>query len=239
MEVFKFKSFDICQDREVMRINTDGVLLAAWVKPINSASILDVGSGTGVIALIMAQRFQNASIKAIDIDKHASELSALNFSNAPWSNRLESVYEDFKIFSKLIPPSSFDLIISNPPFFNNSTPSSQVAARRSKHTQTISHEEIIDISKMLLSPKGELAMVLPANEAEKNMEYAVGKGFFCRRKLFVYPDESKQLERILFQLTLSEHEFPEEHKRIFIRNAGTADFSKEYRSMTKDYYLNF
>jgi tRNA1Val (adenine37-N6)-methyltransferase len=239
MDIFKFKAFDIYQDRNVMRVNTDGVLLAAWASASIPGNILDVGSGTGVISLIMAQRYPKALIKAIDIDQHATKLSNLNFQASSWSARLEATHVDLKSFTNQTEPGKYNFIISNPPFFNNSTKSLKSVNARSKHTLSLSHESILECSKILLSDDGEIAMILPEKEALHCLDYAESIGYNCLNKMFVYPDETKEMERILFKLSLQSERVKLTEEKLFIREGNPKEFSQEYKRITKAYYLNF
>ena len=114
--MFSFKQFDIAQDKCAMKVGTDGTLLGAWVKADDPKEILDIGTGTGLIAMMMAQRFANAQVKAIELDMDASHQAAENFQNTPWANRLFQEHISLQEFKH---PPSFDLIVSNPPYFEN------------------------------------------------------------------------------------------------------------------------
>lgn len=239
MDIFTFKAFDILQDDNVMRINTDGVLLGAWAMPENPKNILDIGCGTGVISLMMAQRFKNATIQAIDIEARAAKLSALNFNRSSWSNRLTALQEDLETFTERFSEGYFDFIITNPPFFNNSTPAFELIATRAKHTKTLSHSAIINCAKILLKNGGELAMILPVHEAIAVMVYAEQTGFRCSSRMIVYPDETKQAIRIAFKLIISKINKEVSFEQLFIRSGIPKNFSPKYKNLTKDFYLNF
>ena len=127
--MFRFKHFSIAQDKCAMKVGTDGTLLGAWAKANKPQQILDIGTGTGLIAMMMAQRFENANIKALEIDMDASQQAAENFQNTKWSNRLFLEHISFQEFQHT---ASFDLIVSNPPYFENNL-KNRDKKQRTKH----------------------------------------------------------------------------------------------------------
>jgi len=147
MEPFRFKQFSIKNDASAMKVGTDGVLLGAWARTV-SGRVLDVGTGTGLIALMIAQREPSAFITAIDIDAPSVEEASYNFFASPWSERLSSSLCDFRTME-----GCFDQIISNPPFFIDSLKSSDSRRSDARHTDTLSQDDMI--SAVVLTPAGE------------------------------------------------------------------------------------
>jgi tRNA1Val (adenine37-N6)-methyltransferase len=154
---FRFKQFEVFQSRSAMRVGTDGVLLGAWANVDGAKHILDVGSGTGVIALICAQRSQDALVEAIEIDEGSAEDARYNFSLAPWQGRLKLHQGDFlKIASK----EKFDLIISNPPYFSQSLRAADPSRNAARHDDSLPAEQFMAKAKGLLAPELQLCSLL-------------------------------------------------------------------------------
>lgn len=239
MDVFRFKHFVIHQDESLMRVNTDGVLLGAWVQCDHPENILDIGCGTGVIALMMAQRFPDAKIDAIDNNERAAKLSQLNFTLSSWADRLHAIHIDLSYFrppQKAIP---YDLIISNPPFFNNSTPSANQVYNKAKHTSTLTHTDLIDRAYNLLDEGGCLAIILPPEQAKNTVQYALEKGFYCSRRLNIFPDNKKEMVRQALQFIKSDRVETGKEESLEIRSGSPPDFSPVYKDLTKEFYLKF
>jgi tRNA1Val (adenine37-N6)-methyltransferase len=158
---FQFKHFKIVQDKCAMKVGTDGVLLGAWVPLEGARRILDVGSGTGLIALMLAQRAPEADITAVEIDQDACLQSVENIQQSPWFKRLKVVNTDFRHFSQG-DDGLFDLIVTNPPYFVGSQPSSGEARSIARHTTLLGYNELIEGVVRRLKPEGRLALILPA-----------------------------------------------------------------------------
>ena len=151
MKPFIFKQFKIQQDNTAMKVGTDGVLLGAWADSENATNILDIGTGTGLIALMLAQRNLKANITAIEIDEQASLQASENFNNSPWEIRLSIKnlkLQDFVVEEK------FDLIVSNPPFFNNTFQANSSERNIARQTETLSFNELLKNTASLLSENG-------------------------------------------------------------------------------------
>ena len=159
--VFRFKQFNVDQSGCAMKINTDGVLLGALSQNDNPKTILDIGAGTGVIALMLAQRFAHANIDAVEIDEQAAETAAANFNNSPFADRLACHHASFKQYFSRFPDSKFDLIVSNPPFFLNSLKNPNPKKEMARHTDADFFEKLFALSADHLSGKGKLWLILP------------------------------------------------------------------------------
>ena len=229
--MFQFKQFNIAQDQCAMKVGTDGVLLGAWVKANNPTRILDIGTGTGLIALMLAQRFQKAAITALEIDASAAEQAAENFSQSPWGNRLNSQHIPLKEFKS---ENGFDLIVSNPPYFENVSKATGSERTQARHTDSLSFEALIQHSSKHLADKGVLALVLPSESKEKVVQLALENGLHLHRICSVKGNGNTPVKRVLMQFSFQQQEVEESSLIIEkLRHQYTA----EYIQQCKDFYL--
>ena len=233
---FAFKQFLIKQDKCAMKVGTDAVLLGAWVLPKGSKNILDIGTGTGVISLMLAQKTQ-AKIIAIDIDEDAFEQSRQNVLESKFSNQIEVIHSSLQEFSKSS-TQKFDLIVTNPPFFEQSLKSSDEQRSHARHADILPFDELIDGVLLLLEPKGKFNLILPTLEALKFRLLAEKKGLNLSKLLRVKSRVDKDVEkRHLMQFEFKPSEFSE--NTIAIELEERHQYTEEYKELTKDYYLNF
>lgn len=240
-EVFKFKQFDLIQNDKVFKLTTDATLLAAVyennsIKDKSGIDILEVGSGTGVISLMLAQKFPNAKIKAIDINQDAVDLSDLNFEKSIWSNRLKAEKADF---SSYIDDIKYDLIISNPPYFSKNTPSIDKVYHTAKHQINLTYSMLI--KKMLTNLKlgGEIALIFPVMyEAEIMM---IIEDLKLEKLIKIYIVHTKKVlpKNMILILKTCEAEVPFTHtlkvnKKLVLRNQDNS-YSEEYRMYLKNF----
>ncbi|MDR0413039.1 MAG: methyltransferase [Dysgonamonadaceae bacterium] len=226
---FYFKQFTVYHDLCAMKVGTDGVLLGAWTDCGNAANILDVGSGSGLIALMLAQR-SGASIDAVDIDGNACEQSAVNFGNSPFAARLKIHRVDFNAY---FPAVRYDLIVSNPPYFARSLKSPDAGRCVARHAEKLSFEDLFGKSAALLTGKGRLSLILPADTFDRIQSIAGENNLFLRRKTTVRPHAASPPKRILLEYS-KEKTQPEEDE-LLIEKAPRV-YSDEYRALTSDYY---
>ena len=194
---FQFKQFRIIQERSAFKVGTDAVLLGSWVSVCSAKRILDVGTGTGVIALMMAQR-SDATITSIEIEKNAAVEAAENAKNSSWSERLNILNVSFQKFNEH-QPGLFDLIISNPPFFTNSRHSECNLLAMAKHNHLLPPRDLVDGSAGLLNPGGRLAVILPVEATPDFIKLAKNAGLFLLRQTEVRPDNRKKPHRCLME----------------------------------------
>src|SRR6476661_1775560 len=161
MSLFHFKQFVIDQEKCPMKINTDGVLLGALTNISNTKLICDIGTGTGVIALMLAQRNHDAIIDAVDIDYKAVDTASINFSNSLFHERLYAHHHSFTEYFEMHPDRQYDLIVSNPPFFLNSLKSPEAATNLAKHTNQDFFIDLLRIATMHLTEYGSLSIIVP------------------------------------------------------------------------------
>ena len=229
---FKFKQFAIKQERSLMKVGTDGILLGAWANVDAPQSILDIGTGTGLIALMMAQRYPQARVDAIEIDE-ASALEAIdNAKNSPFTNRVNVIHTSLQKFTEET-SNRYDLIVSNPPFFNTG-----LARNAARHTRTLTHEILISCTKKLLHKKGQFCLILPKKEGEDFIELAKNHHLYLAEKVNVKPKPSKPIERLLLRFSnANPHEIIE--SELIIEEAGTQRiYTKGYVNLTKEFYLS-
>lgn len=218
-----------------MRVSTDSVLLGAWVRPRATGTILDVGTGTGLLALMMAQK-TNARIDAIEIDAPACNDARCNFDNSPWGERLTLINADFKTH-QFHAPGTYDVIVSNPPFFVNSQKSTHQQEKTARHTDSLPHETLFERVNTLLSPHGRFCIILPFGIATAIKQMARLRDLHLRQQLTVKPTMGKPPNRALLEFT-REDGWTEESS-LSIRDASGNNYTDEYKEMTRDFYLAF
>lgn len=230
---FRFKQFLIHQDRCAMKVGTDGVLLGAWVKTGNARSILDIGTGTGLIALMMAQK-SDASIHAIDIDEDAWLQAIDNFNASPWADRLHCIHQSLQYFSSHT-PDRYDLIVSNPPYFLDAHPAPSEARNIARHMdETLSIAELVEGVKKLLSPQGRFCVILPYREGMKFIEHATASGLFIHHITKVKTKVEKQEKRLMMEFAAFPG--PAIEDELVIQEEDLS-FTKDYIDLTNDFYL--
>jgi tRNA1Val (adenine37-N6)-methyltransferase len=235
-DYFEFKKFKVKQDKCAMKVGTDAVLLGAWVIPNGSTSILDIGTGTGVIALMLAQK-TTANITAIDIDKQSTEQAKLNVENSPFKSTINVVHTSLQELAKTN-TSKFQLIVSNPPYFIDSYKNSDENKAIARHNNTLSFEDLLNGVKKLLDEKGKFCLILPKNEAGIFREMAKSRGLYLSKLLRIRTTTEKDSEkRHLMQFEFKESEFSE--STLVIESDSHRNYTEDYKTLTKEYYLNF
>ena len=232
MSGFRFKQFSVEQDDVAMKVGTDGVLLGAWAECERARRILDIGTGTGVIALQMAQRNPVAQVQAVEIDETAARRARANFDNSPWAERLEVAQTAVQEFS---PAEKFDLIISNPPYFIDSLLPPDAKRSTARHTHDLTFEELDKAVCRLLDENGRFALILPETEFYKYLDIT---HLHLVRRCDVYSVEGGSIKRIMGEF--AKHEPTEaRHESLAIEVEKRGEFSPAYRELTKDFYLKF
>lgn len=234
---FAFKKFNVRQDKCAMKVGTDAVLLGAWVFPNGSRKILDIGTGTGIISLMLAQK-STASIIAIDIDKESTEQARVNVEESDFRNQVEVRHTSFQ---ELVKNSDlkFDLIVTNPPYFIDSMKNQAESSRKiARHADLLPFEDLISGVKKMLSEKGKFCLILPKNEAAIFREMAKSKGLYLSKLLRIRTKAEKESEkRHLMQFEFKETEFSE--ATLILEENESRNYTTAYKEFTKDYYLNF
>jgi tRNA1Val (adenine37-N6)-methyltransferase len=233
---FAFKKFNIKQDKCAMKVGTDAVLLGAWVSPNGSKTILDVGTGTGVISLMLAQK-TSAAITAIDIDLESTEQAKVNVAESIFKNQIDVKHISFQELAQTS-HDKFNLIVTNPPYFIDSWKSTGNSRNIARHADLLSFEDLLCGVKKLLDEKGKFCLILPKKEATLFREMAESKGLYMSKLLRIRTRPEKDTEkRHLMQFEFKESEFSE--STLIIEENSHRNYTQEYKELTKDYYLNF
>lgn len=228
---FRFKQFTVAHDKCAMKVNTDGVLLGAWADVSNAAYVLDIGTGTGVIALMAAQQNNSAMIQALEIDEPSFKQAADNFQQSKWSNRLTAFHQSFQNFSA---PQLYDCIICNPPYFINDMKSPQLSKNVARHSITLTYQELLTHSNRLLSVNGQLFICIPAFNFETIQAEAQAQNLFITHHAQVIAVEGKP--PYLSLVCIRRQKLPTENETIIIQTQE-GNFTAHYRKLTEAYYL--
>ena len=231
---FRFKQFEIHQSHSAMKVGTDGVLLAAWANVKDAKKILDVGTGTGVIALICAQRNSESLIDAIEIDAGSANDARANFSQSSWRDRLNLVEDDFlhHTFDQ-----SYDLIISNPPYFTHSLRATNPSRNAARHDDSMPASEFLKKASGRLNDNGLVSVIFPKDSLERWSEEAHNFGLNASRVCHVFTLPTKDSVRVMVEFSRNEiHEAVMESILIETRRG---EISEAYKQMVKDYYIKW
>ncbi len=226
--VFRFKQFSISQDHSAMKVGTDGVLLGAWVQLEGVKSVLDVGTGTGLISLMMAQRSEVA-VTAIELDTNACIDAKTNFEVSPWGNRIKLIKVDLIKFNH----DAFDLVVSNPPFFVNAFKAQDENRIRARHDESLSFHQLLDF--VIKSKSKRLAVIYPFDRLPDIEQALEKRNWHIARICYVFPTPDKACSRVLLEITAEKKVKTEEH--LIIEEFGRHQYSSAYIRLTKDFYL--
>lgn len=234
-DIFRFKQFEVRQDLCTMKVNSDGVLLGAWADVSSANTILDIGAGSGVVGLMLAQKRPAAKIVGVEIDDCSCQQAEINFANSPWKENLQVVESGIQEYGKNA-DQKFDHIVSNPPFFSGGTLSDNQPKNVVRHTVKMSHGDLLLAIRRLLSDDGKCSIILPVIEGLRFIEIVERYSFYITRKTVMRPRVGKPLERILFEFSKKEH--PEVvEKELVMYEGATKEYTDDYKAITKDYYL--
>lgn len=229
--MFRFKQFTIQQDNTPMKVGTDGVLLGSWADIEEAKTILDIGTGTGLIALMSAQRNPLAQIDALEIEPHACQQAHENIIASPWAKRINIFPVALQNYH---PKFLYDSIICNPPFFINSTKAPKKGRSIARHNDTLPHRELIENVSQLLKPQGNFCVILPVAETQALIRYAEEYQLYPAYITRVIPTPGKPTKRILIKFTFSRSNIQEDE---LILEFSRHHYSKEYIELTKAFYL--
>ena len=233
---FTFKQFHIDHSRCAMKVGTDGTLLGAWAAlPPHAKKILDIGTGSGLIAIMAAQRHPTAKITAIDIDKDCVLQATENAVASPWAERIEVIETPLQEYS---PEEKFDVIISNPPYFADSMHSPDRQRTTARHTASLSFKELTDGVLRLLADDGLFAVILPTTESELLLSASRGR-LFTWRRCEVWSTPESGARRIMLELKREPPKDLAKKEKIIIEQGGRHVYSEEYKALSADFYLNF
>ncbi|SFT43258.1 tRNA1Val (adenine37-N6)-methyltransferase [Lishizhenia tianjinensis] len=225
--IFNFKHFSIEQSNAVLKVGTDAFVLGAFMEATSPKSVLDIGSGTGVLSLIAAQKFNRAHIDAVEIDEESAQLANLNFTNSKWKERLHihhTALQDYKSHA------TYDLIVSNPPFFENSSAADSDVNNRVKHNNGLSAEELISNVAELLSDSGICWLILSADFMTTYLKAIKHHQLYITKEINVFGKPSVLKRKIL---VLEKEEKEKQYQDFTIRNMD-GKYSAEYIALTKE-----
>jgi len=231
---FHFKQFSIHQDKTAMKVGTDGVLLGAWSNIDESVnSILDIGSGTGLIALMMAQRSFAEVIDAVEIEDAAYVQCVENFERSDWADRLFCYHTTFQEYS-IEMDEKYDLIISNPPFYNSTYKDLNKERALARHSESLSYEELLTGISKLLSDNGSCAFIIPYSVEDFFIKIAIKKNLVLNKRTRVRGNENSKIKRSLLQFSFREIEV--ENEELIIEKERHL-YTNEYKRLVKNFYL--
>ena len=235
MSLFHFKQFSIHQDKTAMKVGTDGVLLGAWA-PIddNPKSILDIGTGTGLIALMLAQRTNAEQIDALEISENAFEQATENFDNSIWADRLYCYHAGLDEFIEE-PDCEYDLIVCNPPFYSEDFKTDDVDRNLARFQDAMPFEEIVEAAELLLSENGTLAVIIPFKEEEYFIKLCSQAELFPVKATRIRGSVTTNITRSL--LAFKRYELSVINANEIIIENNRHDYTEEYIELTKDFYL--
>lgn len=230
MSVFKFKEFNVSQSNSAMKIGTDAILLGALVKLRSEHTILDIGSGTGVVSLMCAQQIKSAKIFGIEVDQISFAECQNNYEKSPWSSRLRAIHGDFSSHTF---EEKFDLIISNPPYYANGLTGNIERLNKAKHIDQLTPNKFFEGAVGVLNLDGRIVIIVASESSDQWKESALDKGLFLTHQLSIYGKEEGPEKRQI--LTFSKKNMPRIFEEFTIRKRdGT--YSEEYKRATIDFH---
>lgn len=230
---FSFKQFTVYHDRCAMKVGTDGVLIGAWADVSRACRVLDVGTGSGLIALMVAQRAPRALVTGIDIDDGAVGQATANVQASPWAHRIRVCRQDLRTM-EVSKGGRFDHIVTNPPYFEEDVFCPHAARNMARHTQSLSLDGLASRARTLLTNDGEFSLILPARSADTFIGTATRHGFHLHRLTYVHTTPSAPAKRVLLAFSLTPCECEEHHLTIELARHV---YSGEFTSLVKDFYL--
>lgn len=236
-DVFHFKQFDIYQDKCLMKVCTDGVLLGSWVGVDGVESALDIGTGSGVIALMVAQRSEGIrKITGVEIDQNSFLQACSNAAQSDWHQRLEMINAPVQQYMKSTEV-TYDLIVSNPPFFTGGTLSESQPKNEVRHTVKLPHSDLLRSVKKLMTQNGRFGVILPVMEGYRFIELAEQYRLYLTRLTRVFTRPGKPMERFLMEFSHVKGDQVSETD-LFIYKKGGDSFTTDYKDLTGEFYLN-
>ena len=220
-----------------MKVGTDGVLLGAWAGGMSSCgSILDIGTGSGVVALMLAQRYEGARIVGIEINEDACEQACENFESSPWRESLWAKHCSLQDFA-CVCEDVYDLIVSNPPFFKDSLKNPNENRSLARHADTLPHSVLLELAAQLLHPEGLFCVILPSDLIDEFLGLALVQGLYECRRMDVHPTSHTPPKRTMLALSKKKSASPV-RERLIIETDGRHCYSEDYQKLTKAFYLD-
>lgn len=230
---FVFKQFEVYHHLCAHKVGFDGVLLGAWTNVEQASQILDLGTGSGLIALMAAQQNPSAHITAIDIHTPSVQQAAFNFNHSPWAQRLQLVEADFMQYPF---EHTFDVVVTNPPFYVNRVKAPLEHRQNARHFTGGQLAAFISYTSSLLTKEGCFSVVLPYSELSGFNTYLLDAGYWTKRECLVFTGKSDQPERVLLECTLQKCD--KQSSRLYVYDSP-GKYSQEYIKLTSPFYLNF
>lgn len=228
MKPFRFQQFSIQQSKDVFRVGTDGVLLGAMCTVVNAKKILEIGTGTGLISLMLAQRNVSAKISAIDINENAVKLASENFRNSIFNENLKVELKDFKNFET---NENFDLVVCNPPFFEENASAKDVLARQQVE---LNFRNLVEKSTEIITKKGILSIILPSEAATDVKSLAEEFNLYLVREINIYGIEGGNLKRNILEFSLAQKPL---EISDFVIEKSPRKYSDQYLNLTKNFHV--
>lgn len=235
---FQFKQFTVWHHRCAMKVGTDGVLAGVLAPTKGSSSILDVGTGSGLIALMLAQRCPEAQITAIEIDDDAAAQAAENFAASPWPDHIHLVHGDFNNYAS---ETKFDLIVSNPPYFTDALRNPDHQRSMARHNKTLNYHQLFHHARQLLKPGGDCCLIIPAEAEAFVTKNAFQIHFFPKTVTRIFTKKGKPCRRVFINFWMGEEQdlsytdTLKEESLCLMNEDGS--YSTEYRQLTADFYI--
>lgn len=231
---FNFKKFSIRQEGAAMKVGTDSIIIGSWVNINDAGKILDIGTGTGILALMMAQRSE-AEITAVESNRNAFLEAVNNVKSSLWSNRIrlvESSFQDFaKVYGNVKP--GYDLVISNPPYFNKSIQAKTLDRTIARHTITLTSNELLEGVAKVLKPNGRFCLILPEIEGKQFIEDAEKGRLHCIRILHLRTTQNQSVKRLVMEFSPEKQRLEKQDLTIWNKDQ---DYTVEYKNLTKEFY---
>lgn len=231
---FQFKQFVVFHDKCAMKVGTDGVLVGAWAQVDGARRVLDIGTGSGLIALMLAQRNPDAFVTAVDIDGAAVEQARENVNRTPWAGRMEV----FRLDIREAPEDwhgRFDAIVSNPPYFVESVKCPHVQRNTARHTDELDFDALLSAVSVLLAEKGCFSVILPSAASADFVALAAGKGLHLLRRTWVHPRQELAAKRVL--MAFVKYSCPQTETTHLSIEVERHVYTPEFEELARDFYL--
>lgn len=229
---FHFKHFSLYHHRSTMKVGTDAILLGRWVEVRPTDEVLDIGTGCGLLPLMLSQKGVSR-VDAVDIDAASIEEASINFEASQWREQLKAYCMDINKFQ---PNCCYDLIISNPPYFNRFSKCDSERKSRARHNDmTLSYQSLCASARRLLKPDGRFALVLPVSASAEFLKVAEHSGLFLRKQMNIIPIEGREPNRLNMEFGLQRCDAVREE--VFVIRDANMRFTEQYRDFLKDFYL--
>lgn len=232
---FQFKQFKIQQDQCAMKVGTDGVLLGAWTPIIHNQRVLDIGAGTGLVSLMLAQRGAG-EVVGVELDLFASEQACINVANSPFAQKVKIVNEDILCYHASSP---FDLIVSNPPYFNNALPCDNAKRNLARHADSgLTLNRLIEKASQLIIPNGSFVVILPSDLEKMFIDTCAVFHFTLAKKLTIFTRAGKRPKRCIFLMKYTTDAITPEYENLILTNDTDNVRSDAYKQLTTDFYID-